>query len=178
LKKKIIRLAAVAVIAFFLAFFAILYSTNFFKLFEPPLKEGTYYKGTEENVGEVKLTIKNSNIAPTEIVVPKDKIVGVKILNNDEKTHRVVFLRKRDQNAQLLKEYFIKPGEEKLIYGFYTEFAPPGIPENIKEEDFHSVMSDRFVLLFLSARCLPDDECYVSCASCNGLDVQAKVIRG
>ncbi|MEM4598835.1 MAG: hypothetical protein QW400_04075 [Candidatus Diapherotrites archaeon] len=171
--KKLVLIAIPTFIIFLLLF---LWSTGFFKLFEPPLKEGEYYRASPETFGRFKLTIKDSSLTPNEIPVPIGQIVGVVVANETNTTHRVLFFKKKGDDVNAVKEYFLKPGEEKLIYGFYFDVSKPDMPEKIKQEEFHTVMDKSFVILYEAVKCKAGEECFVGCTTCYGHSVQSKVV--
>ncbi|MEM4662470.1 MAG: hypothetical protein QXM75_00395 [Candidatus Diapherotrites archaeon] len=173
--KKHIKLILLGILTFIVFFVVILMSTGIFSAFQPTYKEGEYYKAPDGTSIEKRITIENGSFDTNEVSIPKGKLVGFRIYNNDKVSYRVLFMKKQNNEVKALHESFIKPGEEKLEYGFYYDLSMySDMPEKVKQEEDHVVMTDRFELIYTAARCLPSEECILTCTNCRGSQVQIK----
>ncbi|MCX8190552.1 MAG: hypothetical protein N3F05_05005 [Candidatus Diapherotrites archaeon] len=174
--KKRTKLILFGILTFVTFFLLSLFLTGFFSALQPPYKESEYYDAPDEILLEEKINIENGSFDKNEVLIPKGKFVGFKIQNKDKVQYRLLFLKKQEGKTITLYEYFIKPNEEKLVYGLYSDLSMYDMPEKVKREREHTVMTQRFEFLYKIDQCLPSDECVLTCANCRGAKVQVKAI--
>lgn len=173
--KKRTKIILVGIATFLIFLLVALIATNFFSLFQPPYKEGEYFKSSDDLLTEQKIKIENGSLEPSEVLIPKGKFLGLKVYNKDNSLYRLLILRKEGDSRKIIYEYFIKSGEEKQVYAFYSDISMHDLPEKVRQERKHIIMDDKFALIYKADQCTNSDECVLTCANCRGAQVQVKV---
>lgn len=162
-RNKFVKLAILFIIAFVFVLLG-----NLFLLSPAPQKPEISLNAGVSEISE-QIVIKDSTITPELIVIPVYKMFQPKIRNDDNITHRVIWLRKtkQDENYSLLHEYYIPPKSEKKIELKFICYKPS------KEElaDIQKMLSKEEYDLFLSQW-----ENLFSCTTCYGKNSQVKVV--
>lgn len=162
------KLTILGVLAFFITFFLVLFSSGFFERSLPRRCVGEECGAASVKVmGVEKLAIENSSISPEEIIIKKGEGKSFEIVNNDNKIHRILKLCKvkGEEDYKVLEKIFVESNESKRIDGFMN-------PENKKNTISAIFLQNVGIMVYF-----PDvTQCIISCTSCSGENSQVRVI--
>lgn len=167
--KKRLRLGVLAIACFIIVLLLILFSTGFFNRELPQRCVGEGCISLSDiSISEQRIIIEGSSVDLKEILIEKNRGVGLTVLNNDGKIHVVLQLFKNPESNEynVLKEFVVKPNEEIKIIGLLNP------SKSISSNVLFSIDPATKATLMASHY----SEYLISCTTCTGESSQVRIV--